>query len=239
MTRILIIEDNEDLAFGLQRTLEFEGYEVVLAGNGPEGMEHVRAAGVHLVLLDLMLPGMNGFEVLRELRAEGSRVPVLLLTARGDESDVVMGFQSGADDYVTKPFSTLELVARVRALLRRGAHGTNGSAAPPVRITFGEIELDTSARTISRGGEPVQLSPKEFDLLLALVRRQGNVATRAELLDEVWRYANTAVMTRTVDMHIAELRRKLEDDPANPRHLLTVRKAGYRLELRGEQTPQS
>jgi two-component system, OmpR family, alkaline phosphatase synthesis response regulator PhoP len=230
MTRILIIEDNADLAFGLQRTLEFEGYEVLLAEDGTDGLEQVRSAGVHLVLLDLMLPGMNGFEILRALRAEGSRVPVLVLTARGDETDVVMGFQSGADDYVTKPFSTLELVARVRALLRRGAQEENGGTAPAARVRFGEIELDTSTRTITRSGEPVQLSPKEFDLLLALVRRHGQVASRAELLDEVWRYANTSVMTRTVDIHIAELRRKLEDDPSQPRHLLTVRKAGYRLE---------
>ncbi len=231
MTRILIIEDNVDLAFGLRRTLEFEGYDVTVAGSGGAGLEQARAENVNLVLLDLMLPGMSGFEVLRALRSEGSRVPVLVLTARGDESDIVMGFQSGADDYVTKPFSTLELVARVRALLRRAAPEANGVADQPARICFGDIEIDTSARTIRRAGEPIQLSPKEFDLLLALTRRQGGVASRAELLDEVWRYANTAVMTRTVDMHIAELRRKLEDDPTNPRHLLTVRKAGYRIEV--------
>lgn len=230
MTRILIIEDNADLAFGLRRTLEFEGYDVLVAGSGGAGLDQARAENVSLVLLDLMLPEMSGFEVLRALRSEGSRVPVLVLTARGDESDIVMGFQSGADDYVTKPFSTLELVARVRALLRRATPEVNGAAGQSARICFGDIEIDTSARTIRRAGEPVQLSPKEFDLLLALARRQGGVASRAELLDEVWRYANTAVMTRTVDMHIAELRRKLEDDPTNPRHLLTVRKAGYRIE---------
>jgi two-component system alkaline phosphatase synthesis response regulator PhoP len=230
MSRVLIIEDNADLAFGLQRTLEFEGYDVVVAEEGTTGLEQVRTTRVHLVVLDLMLPGMNGFEVLRSLRAEGSRVPVLILTARGDETDIVMGFQSGADDYVTKPFSTLELVARVRALLRRGSAEPSNAADAAARVRFGDVELDTRTRSITRAGEPIQLSPKEFDLLFALVRRQGQVASRAELLDEVWRYANTSVMTRTVDIHMAELRRKLEDDPSNPRHLLTVRKAGYRLE---------
>lgn len=230
MTRILIIEDNSDLAFGLQRTLEFEGYEVVVAEEGSAGLDQVRSAGIDLVLLDLMLPGMNGIEILRALRAEGSRVPILILTARGEETDVVMGFQSGADDYVTKPFSTLELVARVRALLRRRASEGSGSARPAAHIRFGDVEIDIGTRTVTRSGVPVQLSPKEFDLLVSLARRQGQIATRSELLHEVWQYANTSVMTRTVDMHMAELRRKL-DDPSNPRHFLTVRKAGYRLEI--------
>jgi two-component system alkaline phosphatase synthesis response regulator PhoP len=232
MTRILVIEDNVDLAFGLQRTLEFEGYEVLLAEEGAQGLELARDGEVHLIILDLMLPGITGFEILRTLRAEGSRTPVLILTARGDESDVIMGFQSGADDYVTKPFSTLELVARVRAVLRRGLADATAAATAtrqPSRIRFGDVDMDPKSRTITKSGEPVQLSPKEFDLLLALSRRNGEIASRAELLDEVWRYANTAVMTRTIDIHMAELRRKLEDDPGNPRHLITVRKAGYRL----------
>ena len=229
MTRILVVEDNADLAFGLQRTLEFEGYDVVVVEEGTAAVAHLRDDEFQLVILDLMLPGMNGFEILRTTRAEGIRVPVLVLTARGEESDVVMGFQSGADDYVTKPFSTLELVARVRALLRRGTAEPPTPARGAGRIRFGEVEVDTSARTIIRAGKPVELSPKEFDLLLALWKRNGDVATRAELLDEVWRYANTSVMTRTVDIHMAELRRKLENDPANPRHLITVRKSGYRL----------
>ena len=228
MTRILVVEDNSDLAFGLQRTLEFEGYDVVVAPDSPAGLDHLHAEGIQLVILDLMLPGMNGFEFLRTIRSDGVHVPVLILTARGDESDVVMGFQSGADDYVTKPFSTLELVARVRALLRRSA-SDDATTTRASRLRFGDIEVDTNARTVTRAGEVVQLSPKEFDLLLALARRNGNIASRAELLDEVWRYANTSVMTRTVDIHMAELRRKLEDDPSNPRHLITVRKAGYRL----------
>jgi DNA-binding response OmpR family regulator len=230
MTRILIVEDNPDLAFGLRRTLEFEGYEVEIAEDGPTGLEEARSGEAELVVLDLMLPEMDGFRVLRELRGGGSRVPVLVLTARGDESDVVMGFDSGADDYVTKPFSTLELLARVRALLRRGTPEGNGGARHAGPVGFGDVEIDPDSRTVTKAGEPVSLTPKEFDLLLSLLRREGGVASRSDLLDEVWRYANSEVMTRTVDTHVAELRRKLEDDPANPRHILTVRKAGYRLE---------
>ena len=228
MTRLLIVEDNADLAFGLRRTLEFEGYEVLVAEDGPTGLACLSAHDVQLVILDVMLPEISGFEVLRRLRAEGSRVPVLMLTARGDESDVVMGFHTGADDYVTKPFSTLELVARVRALLRRGSQAADAAQAAS-RLEFGEVEVDVQARTVTRAGESVSLSPKEFDLLLALLQRRGEVASRTELLEEVWQYANPAVMTRTVDIHMAELRRKLEEDPSNPRFLLTVRKAGYRL----------
>lgn len=231
MTTILIVEDNVDLAFGLRRTLEFEGHDVLVAEDGPTGLAQAGTKDVDLILLDLMLPKMDGFKVLREIRKGGSRVPVLVLTARGDESDILMGFDSGADDYVTKPFSTLELLARVRALLRRGAAENDGGESDPIVARFGSVEVDESSRTITKGGEQVSLTPKEFDLLLALIRRKGGIASRAELLDEVWHYANSDVLTRTVDIHIAELRRKLEDDPAAPRHILTVRKAGYRLQL--------
>lgn len=227
MTKILIIEDNADLAFGLRRTLEFEGYEVDVAEDGPSGLDRARSVDPDLVVLDVMLPGMDGFGVLEELRGGGGRMPVLMLTARDEEADVVLGFHSGADDYVTKPFSTLELVARVRALLRRS--GPESDEAPLV-ATFGDVVVDEGSRTVRKGGEDVSLTPKEFDLLVALMRREGDVASRPELLKEVWRYSNAEVMTRTVDIHIAELRRKLEDDPSDPRHILTVRKAGYRLE---------
>jgi DNA-binding response OmpR family regulator len=230
MSRILIIEDNPDLAFGVQRALEFEGFEVDVAEDGTSGLEAARAGNADLVLLDLMLPGLDGFKVLRSLRGDGSRVPVLVLTARGDESDVLAGFGSGADDYVTKPFSTLELIARVRALLRRGAPDPAIAGTAINTARFGDIEVDADARTVRKRGAMVQLTPKELDLLLALLRRGGAVASRTQLLDEVWRYANTDVMTRTVDLHMAELRRKLEDTPSRPRHLLTVRKAGYRLQ---------
>jgi len=227
MSRVLIIEDNDDLAFGLRTALEFEGYDVAVAGDGKLGLDTVIDQPPDLVVLDLMLPGMDGYQVLRELRQRGVHVPVLILTARGEEADVVLGFDCGADDYVTKPFSTAELLARARALLRRSSMSTPGQQEVE---RFGDIEVDPAARTVSARGRQVDLSPKEFDLLLALLRRRGATATRAELLKEVWRYENTDVMTRTVDIHVAELRRKLEADPSSPQHILTVRKVGYRLQ---------
>jgi len=229
MSRILIVEDNEDLAFGLRTALEFEGYTVDVAGEGDEGLELAQSWRPDLVVLDLMLPGIDGYAVVRQLRRGGLHIPVLILTARGEESDVVMGFDCGADDYVTKPFSTVELLARVRALLRRAA---SAGAAPArhAKERFGNIDVDPTTRIVRRDGDLVELTPKEFDLLLALVRRRGAVATRADLLREVWQYENVNVLTRTVDIHVAELRRKLEDDPSNPRHILTVRKVGYRLQ---------
>ena len=174
-----------------------------------------------------MLPGMNGYQVLRTLRDEGVETPVLILTARGEEADKVLGFRLGADDYVTKPFGRLELLARVSALLRRAARPSQAAVAPAEK--FGDVVINTSARTVTRNGSSVSLTPKEFDLLVALVRRRGSVASRHELLREVWEH-QAEVQTRTVDIHIAELRRKLEPDPSAPRHILTVWKAGYRLE---------
>lgn len=229
MSRILIVEDNEDLAFGLRTALEFEGYEVDVAGDGETGLGRALSGKPDLLVLDLMLPEMDGYAVLRELRRRGAHVPVLILTARGEEADVVLGFDCGADDYVTKPFSTAELLARSRALLRRSAM-TSAQDLPDAQ-RFGDVEVDAASRTVRAHGNPVDLSPKEFDLLLALLRRRGAIATRAELLKEVWRYENTDVMTRTVDIHVAELRRKLEVDPSKPTHILTVRKVGYRLQV--------
>ena len=230
MARLLLVEDNADLAFGLRTVLEFEGYEVEIAEDGDRGLTRAREYAPDLVILDLMLPGKGGYEVLRELRGAGVRTPVLILTARSQESDVVMGFDLGADDYVTKPFSTLELVARVRALLRRARQDQAGGRTSQRLERFGEVEVNPATRTVLKGGEAVELTPKEFDLLMALLLRRGAVASRTELLSEVWQYGNAEIMTRTVDVHIAELRRKLEPDPANPRHILTARKAGYRLE---------
>jgi two-component system alkaline phosphatase synthesis response regulator PhoP len=229
MPRLLLVEDNADLAFGLRTVLEFEGHEVEVAEDGETGLKRARESAPDLVILDLMLPRKGGYEVLRELREGGIRTPVLILTARAQESDLVMGFDLGADDYVTKPFSTVELVARVRALLRRTRLETPSPAENQAPEEFGDVEVDSRTRMVVRGGETVELTPKEFDLLLALLRRQGAVASRSELLKEVWRYGNAEIMTRTVDVHIAELRRKLEEDPANPQHIVTVRKAGYRL----------
>jgi DNA-binding response OmpR family regulator len=226
--RILIVEDNANLAYGLRTGLEIEGYEVQVAEDGETGLERAKRWSPDLVMLDLMLPGMDGYRVLKSLRESGSEVPVLILTARGEEADKVLGFRLGADDYVTKPCGVLELLARVGALLRRSRLADHRAPADAIE-RFGTVEINPSSRTVTKEGTAVALSPKEFDLLLALVRRRGAVASRVELLREVWGH-RVEVMTRTVDIHIAELRRKLEDDPSQPRHILTVWKAGYRLE---------
>jgi two-component system, OmpR family, alkaline phosphatase synthesis response regulator PhoP len=228
MRRVLIVEDNHDLAFGLRNNLEIEGYSVEVAEDGPTGLAAARKGSPDLIVLDLMLPGMDGYRVLRQLRDDGMDAPVLILTAKGEEADKVLGFRLGADDYVTKPFGLLELLARVEALLRRGRPAALGQA--PASFHFGGIEVALSTRTVTRGGQEVQLTPMEFDLLVALLQRQGAVASRLELLKQVWGHSS-AVLTRTVDTHVGELRRKLEEDPATPRHILTVRKAGYRLAM--------
>ena len=227
MSRVLVVEDNPDLAFGLRNNLEIEGYDVIVADDGPSGLTRAREALPDLVILDLMLPGMDGYRVLRALRSEGFERPVLILTARGEEADKVIGFRNGADDYVTKPFGVLELLARIEALLRRAPGTARPQASAAER--FGDVEVDRAARTVTREGIPVYLAPMEFELLLALLHRRGAVATRQDLMREVWGH-RAVVVSRTVDTHIAELRRKLEHDPAEPRHILTVRKAGYRLE---------
>ncbi|GMV07151.1 MAG: DNA-binding response regulator [Gemmatimonadota bacterium] len=226
MARILVVEDNPDLAYGLRNNLEIEGHVVSVAEDGLEGLEAARTLAPDLVVLDLMLPGLDGYRVLQALRGEGSQVPVLILTARGEETDKVLGFRLGADDYVTKPFGVLELLARVEAILRRTARGT-AAAEPPA--AFGEVEVDVAARRVIRGGDEVGLTPKEFDLLVALMRREGAVVSRVALMKEVWGH-RAAVASRTVDTHVAELRRKLEPEPHNPRHILTVHKAGYRFQ---------
>ena len=223
MTRILLIEDNADLAYGLRNNLEIEGYKVEVASDGARGLQRIRASRPDLVVLDLMLPELDGFRVLRSMRAESFTMPVLILTARGEESDKVRGLKFGADDYVTKPFGVLELLARVEALMRRSS-----AASAPAVERIGEIEIDRASRAIVRQGTPVDLAPREYDLLIALADRNGAVATRVELMRQVWGYADS-VITRTIDTHIAELRRKLESDPAHPRLILTVRKVGYRL----------
>jgi DNA-binding response OmpR family regulator len=229
---VLIIEDNPDLAYGLRTGLEIEGYAVDVADDGESGLARAKQWLPDLVILDLMLPGMDGYRVLKNLRDNGLEMPVLILTARGEEADKVLGFRLGADDYVTKPCGVLELLARVGALLRRSRmaeRALHGGVSAETTERFGSVEINPASRTVTKNAQPVGLSPKEFDLLLTLVRRRGAVASRVELLREVWGH-RVEVMTRTVDIHIAELRRKLEDDPSAPRHILTVWKAGYRLE---------
>lgn len=235
--RVLVVEDNGDLAYGLRNNLEIEGYEVVLASDGQEGLRRARTDAPDLIVLDLTLPELNGYRVLQALRREGSTVPVLILTARGAETDKVLGFRLGADDYVTKPFGVLELLARVDALLRRSRmrHRSAPDGVEPAEPVdaaalrrFGDVVVDLHTRTVEKSGCEVALTPKEFDLLVALVDRDGAVASRVELMKEVWGH-RAEVMSRTVDTHVFELRRKLEDDPSSPVHILTVHKSGYRL----------
>jgi len=232
MPRVLVVEDNADLAYGLQNNLEIDGYEVRVAEDGETGLKRARAWEPHLIILDLMLPDLDGYRVLQRLRKDGITTPVIILTARGEESDKVLGFRLGADDYVTKPFGVMELLARVEAVLRRatpaGKEG-NDSTGEEELAAFGDVRVDRRARIVLKAGEEVSLTPKELDLLLALIRRNGRVASRLDLLKEVWGH-RAAVVSRTVDTHVAELRRKLEDEPSNPRHILTVHKAGYRFQ---------
>jgi DNA-binding response OmpR family regulator len=227
VSRVLVIEDNADIAFGLRNNLEIEGHDVDVAPDGPTGLARAQKTAPDLVILDLMLPKLDGFRVLSSLRTGGFRAPVLILTARGEEADKVKGLRLGGDDYVTKPFGVMELLARVEALLRRAAGRAPAGEGDVIR--FGDVELRPTSRTVTKRGRPVDLAPKELDLLLALWRRRGQVVSRQELLRDVWSYSDDAV-TRTVDTHVGELRRKLEDSPSSPRHILTARKAGYRLE---------
>jgi two-component system, OmpR family, alkaline phosphatase synthesis response regulator PhoP len=225
MTRILLIEDNRDLAYGLRNNLEIEGYDVEVAHDGVAGLRMFSNVKPDLTILDIMLPQLDGFRVLKTLRQKDRATPVLLLTAKGEESDKVRGLRMGADDYVTKPFGLLELLARVEALLRR--------TQPPLTNAhevhrFGNVEVDAAACSVRRASESVELAPKEFSLLLALLRAGGAVVSRLQLMRQVWGYS-AAVVSRTVDTHIAELRRKLEENPASPRHIITVRKTGYRI----------
>ena len=224
--RILLVEDHAQLAAGIKHNLELEGYDVEWAADGPSGLALAQADPPDLLILDVMLPGMDGFQVLRTLRQDGFAAPVLILTARGEESDKVRGFRLDADQYVTKPFGLLELLERVRSLIRKSE---DPRAPEPTVQSFGDVELDTAARTVTRGGNPVSLTPRAFDLLVALVQHEGQVVSRHDLLREVWGH-RAAIVTRTVDSHVSELRQKLEADPANPEHIHTVWKVGYRFE---------
>jgi two-component system, OmpR family, alkaline phosphatase synthesis response regulator PhoP len=226
VTRILIVEDNEDLARGLANNLEVEGFDVEIAADGTTGLDRAKASSPDLMILDLMLPGLDGYRVLSSLRDTGDTVPVLVLTARTTEQDKVRGFREGCDDYVTKPFGLLELIGRVHALLRRSSRTADRERAASFR--FGDVEIIPGTHDVRRDGRHVPLRPKEFELLMALVRRRGNVVNRLDLLREVWGYGSD-VVSRTVDTHVGELRRKLEDDPAQPKYIITVRKTGYRL----------
>jgi DNA-binding response OmpR family regulator len=223
MPRILIVEDEPAIAAVLRDDLELEGYDVTTVGDGEAATAAVAASPFDLVILDVMLPGKDGFEVCREMRRGGQHRPIIMLTAKTQESDKVMGLEIGADDYVTKPFSPRELRARVKATLRRASGET------PEVYRFGQVEVDFGRRELRRAGTPVEVTSTEFKLLSAFVRHRGRVLSREQLLDEVWGQG-VFVVDRAVDTHIVNLRRKIEPDPAVPRHLVSVRGVGYRFD---------
>jgi two-component system alkaline phosphatase synthesis response regulator PhoP len=233
VTHILLIEDNPGFAEGLRQNLEFDGYRVTVAADVAASARAISADPPNLIILDLMLPDGNGYDVLRTIRERDSVTPVLLLTALSEEAHKVRGFRLGADDYVTKPFGLLELLARIESLLRRSASGSFAVVRmPPVR--FGDVQVDRDHRKVTRAGAVVPLTPKEYALLAALIARNSAVVAREELLREVWGY-DPEVVSRTLDTHLAELRRKLEKDPHHPKHILTLPKQGYRLVLGNEE----
>lgn len=221
------------MAFALRRNLEADGYLVELAGDGATAISRAQYSRPDVIVLDVMIPPPDGWTVLRTLRDRGDDVPILLLTARGHLADKVHGFDLGADDYVTKPFSVRELVSRIAALIARQERALrvatgDGRPAGPTRFYLGDALIDATRRSVSGPRGPIPLTPKAFDLLMALARRDGDLASRKELMREVWGYAED-IETRTLDVHIAELRRRLEPVPSDPRHVLTVWKTGYRL----------
>ncbi len=225
MTRVLVVEDEESFSDALSYMLRREGFEAVVAGTGPDALAEFDRGGADIVLLDLMLPGLSGTEVCRALRSR-SNVPIIMLTAKDAEIDKVVGLELGADDYVTKPYSARELVARIRAVLRRG---TESEPALDTSLAAGPVRLDVERHVVAVDGQPVALPLKEFDLLEVLLRNAGRVLTRGQLIDRVWG-ADYVGDTKTLDVHVKRLRAKLEPDPANPKYLLTVRGLGYKLE---------
>lgn len=225
---ILVVDDEPTILEVVELYLKRDGFQVITASNGSLVQQLVEERKPDLVVLDLMLPGLSGLEITRQLRADGY-IPIIMLTARGEETDRVVGLELGADDYVTKPFSPRELVARVKAVLRRMAAVSAPPAEPSSALALGGLRLDTAARTVTLDGQPISLTVREFDLLLFLMRHPGQVFTREQLLDNVWGYTFASDMS-TVTVHIRRLREKLEQDPANPQLLQTVWGVGYKLE---------
>jgi DNA-binding response OmpR family regulator len=223
MTRILIVEDDLSLAMGLEDDLKLEGYQVQMARDGEAASRLAMEEPFDLIVLDVMLPRKDGFEVCRELRRNGLRMPIIMLTAKTQDSDKVLGLELGADDYVTKPFNPRELRARIKAVLRR-----YGSELPEL-YSFGDVEVDFSRQEVRRAGKPVPLTNMEFRLLAALIRRRGRVLSRDQLLNDAWGL-DSLVTDRAVDTHIANLRKKVERRPSHPRYLITVHGTGYRFD---------
>lgn len=222
--KILVVEDEEAILLGLEENLNYAGYDVITATDGPSGLEKAGGEGPDLVVLDLMLPGMSGYEVCRKLRDQGSQVPVVMLTARGDEFDRVHGFEVGADDYVTKPFSINELLLRIKAILRRGGARPGGRGT----FAFGDFVLDTEARVLHKAGEEIPLTHTEFDLLAYFCRNEGKALSRDVVMNDVWgtEYYGTQ---RSLDSFVASLRSKIEKNTAKPAHILTVHGVGYKF----------
>ena len=224
---VLIVEDDPSISLGLRINLEAEGYRVLAADDGEKGLLVARTEHPELVILDVMLPGLNGFEVLRTLRQEGHSMPIIVLSARTEEIDKVTGLELGAEDYVAKPFSLAELLARVRAALRRGR-----AAVPTRLVAFGEVSVDTDARRVERSEKTVEMTATEFDVLMCFVRSKGRALARDEIFREVWG-PNHHGTPRTIDNFVQQLRAKLEIDPQEPKHFLTVRGVGYRFSITG------
>jgi DNA-binding response OmpR family regulator len=224
LPKVLIIEDERDLVLGLKDNFEYEGYQVCAAYDGESGVESARRENPDLILLDVMLPRMNGLDVCRELRRRGLETPIIMLTARSAEVDKVVGLEVGADDYITKPFGLREVLARVRAALRR----SRGQEADVEVFDFGDVHLNFRKHQATKAGKPLELSPRELATLLFLIQRREETVTREQLLDEVWGLDNYP-FTRTVDNHIAKLRQKIEDSPSDPKHIITVHRVGYKF----------
>ncbi|HEX8176187.1 MAG TPA: response regulator transcription factor [Pyrinomonadaceae bacterium] len=227
--KILLVEDDPGLVMALTDLLSAEGYSAETASDGLEGLERASGeAGFDLIILDVMLPGKSGFDVCRDLRQRGVNTPILMLTARGQVIDKVLGLKLGADDYLTKPFEPLELLARIEAILRRRQTEIASAEAPEATYSFGSVRVDFRSTEVRRGDTRVELSAREFQLLRYFIEQRGATLSRQQLLHEVWGY-ETAILTRTVDVHVGLLRQKLEDDVKNPRHFLTVRGHGYKF----------
>ena len=224
MRRVLIVEDDQAMAVALRDGFEYEGYAVTVARDGEQGYRLAAEKSADLVILDVMLPKQSGLDVCKRLRSAGNPTPIIMLTARGQEIDKVLGLKCGADDYVTKPFSFLELMARVEAVLRR----SKNQADSLEDYEFGDVRLNFKSYEAKKAGAPLDLSSREFQLLRYFIEHRGEAVTRDQLLDAVWGYDDFP-LTRTVDMHIAKLRQKIEDSPANPRYIVTVHRVGYKF----------
>ncbi|MEO7633424.1 MAG: response regulator transcription factor [Blastocatellia bacterium] len=223
--KVLIVEDDQAMAVALRDGFEYEGYAVQVARDGADGLKLASERELDLIVLDVMLPKMSGFDVCKQLRSSGKQTPIIMLTARGQEIDKVVGLKIGADDYVTKPFSFMELMARVEALMRRSHRKPEVSAD---EFSFGDVAVSFKRFEITKSGEPLEMSPREFNILKYFVEHRGEVITRDQLLDSVWGYSSFP-LTRTVDMHIAKLRQKIEDAPHDPKHVITVHRVGYKF----------